>query len=109
MSDHDDLLERLDRLSGQVQRGRVDPAVMDEINDILSEGYALALAEEARLDQLEQRLGDILSEVVAGRSADLRDVTVELRRTERAVSALRSRLTAMHERFIAVAAGGVRP
>jgi hypothetical protein len=108
MPDLDELLERIDRLSGQAESAWADLRVVDEINDVLCEGFARALAEEARLDQLEQRVSDLLSEVAVGRAAELRTLTLEWRRTERSVDSLRSRLAIVHERFIALAAGASR-
>jgi hypothetical protein len=105
MPDRDDLLARIDRLSARTDGACVEPRDIAEMNDVLSEGFARALADEARLDQLEQRLAELLSGVASGRARELRHITVEWRATERDVSRLRSRLAVMHERFIALATG----
>jgi hypothetical protein len=103
MPDHDNLLERVDRLSARAQHPCVEPEIVGEMNDLLSEGFAHALKEEARLDELEQRLADVLSDVSPHRARELRRITVESRATQRGVNRLRTRLALLHERYIELA------
>jgi ADP-ribose pyrophosphatase YjhB (NUDIX family) len=103
MRDHNDLLQRIDRLSARAQQRYAEPGIVAEMNDLLSEGFAQALKEEARLDELEQRLADVLSDVSPARASELRRITVESRATQRGLDRLRTRLARMHERYIELA------
>jgi hypothetical protein len=105
MEDLQALHDRLDALCERAARRGDDAAVMAEMNDLLSEGYARALLAEARLIALEERLTDRIADLSAGRVEEVRLLAGEHRAAERAVTRLRARLADVHERFLAL--GGV--
>jgi len=103
MDPHADLDARID---GAFRRAREshDQDVVDEMNDLLSEGYAMALRDEQRLMELEQRMVDALLSHEPGRDRDVGVLLDEMRCVARTVARLRARLASMHERYLALRA-----
>jgi hypothetical protein len=69
-----------------------------------SEGYALALLDDRRICQIDERV----VEALVGsdeRGADLRALAAEGRAARRAVERLRAELAVMHDRYLALRTG----
>ena len=103
MPQHRDIYRRIDELCARADEGSLELGLLDEMNDVLCEGFACALAAEARLDRLEQRLMTLLSAVHAGRAEELRDITSQRRAVELHASRLRSRLAVLHRQYASLA------
>ena len=102
-----DLLERLDALVARASDAeRRDPGLR-ELEDVLSVGYAGALAGEARMLRLEEQLGELLDTADERRARDLRLIVREHRSLERSVGRLRDALARLQARFVAL--GGAAP
>ena len=99
------LLARIDSLTARTAQSSGE-APLREIEHLLSEGYAEALAGEARLVRLEHALEELLDGGDESRARELRELVRDYRQLERAVAALRSALAAMHGEFVAL--GGAR-
>ena len=91
MADFADLEQRIETLSERAA-ARPDPAILAEMEDTLSEGYARALTAEGRMKQLDQRLEDALDRADA---AEIRSVARERQQLARRVERLRTRLITM--------------
>jgi hypothetical protein len=104
MDPHADLHGRIDRLCERA-RVRIDGELVDEMNDVLSEGYARALLADRRVVELDERVVDVLLRPDVRRARELRALTEERRAAARAVARLRARLAAMHEQYLALRAG----
>ena len=102
MGGYTDLHERIDRLCERA-RTRPCPQLVDEMNDVLSEGYARALSDERRLVGLEERLVELL--LADERPPELRTVAEQRREAARCVAALRNDLARMHEHFVLLGGG----
>jgi uncharacterized coiled-coil protein SlyX len=98
MDDLQALHERLDEICARAD----DPAVLPELNDVLSEGYARALLAEAQLMRLEERLLDRITARVPDRRDEVQQLAGEHRTAEETVARLRRRLADAHERFHAL-------
>jgi hypothetical protein len=106
MEDLGKLLARIETFTALVRRSSGDPGLLAEIEDVLSEGYASALAGEARMFKLEERLDDLLDSGDESRARELRLIVREHRAAERSVATLRSALAGLHSEFVAL--GGAR-
>lgn len=100
-----ELEQRIDRLSARAG-ARWDRGLREEIDATLSEGYARALAAEARVKRLDRRLEGLLEELDAGDAAELRAVARERWQLARQVARLRARLADMHEVWVTLARAG---
>jgi hypothetical protein len=87
MRDHDDLHRRLDAVA---TRSRVH---MRELEELLTEGYARALAGEAQSRRLERRLEELLPVIDDPAAAkEARRLTLQRRTVDQAVRELREKL-----------------
>ena len=68
----------------------------------LSDGYAHALAAEARLKQLDRRLEWLIEALDVADARQIRSVGYERRQLAHRVARLRVRLQDMHDRFAAL-------
>ena len=86
-------IERVARLRGEAT-GRIDSAAaLAEIENVLCEGYALALTGDAWSSRTEQRLHELISDAsVPGRGRELRALGGEHARCRQELIALRSEL-----------------
>lgn len=103
MDPHADLHARIDRLWERASAW-APGAVADEINDLLSEGYARALMAEQRIVALDERVTELLMRPDTRDAGTLRSLTSERRSAARDVERLRSRLAAVHDRYLALTA-----
>ena len=93
-------------LTARARRASSNPTLLDEIEDLLSQGYAEALSGEARMVALEERLDEILDTGDESRARELRLVVREHRDVEGTVARLRRALAELHGDFVAL--GGAR-
>ena len=106
METYDILLKQIDALVARAARSRGDDELLVEIEDVLSDGYTVALSGEARMVQLEEELDSLLNSADRRRARELRMLLTEHRATERSVATLRSMLARLHQEFVAL--GGAR-
>jgi hypothetical protein len=106
MHDPTPLLERITALTARARQATSTPRLLDEIEDLLSHGYAEALSGEAQMVALEERLDEILDSGDESRARELRLVVGEHRDVERTVGRLRRALAELHGDFVAL--GGAR-
>jgi hypothetical protein len=99
MDDLAQLEQRIEALCAEAQ-ANADPRLMPKIEFTLSEGYAHALAAEARMRQLDRRLELLLDSVDPGEASELRSVVRERRHLARRLERLRSRLSALKAGFV---------
>jgi hypothetical protein len=104
MEPHADLYARLDRTCARARAG-VGGDLVQELNDLLSEGYARALLDERRLVRLDERLVDVLLGAGGRHAPEVRSLVDERRRAAHTVSRLRARLDAVHQQYDALRAG----
>src|SRR4051812_6401861 len=83
------LFDAIDALIGRAATGHVDGRMAEEINDLLSSGYARALASDGELRRLERRIHE-LSE--AGDAAGIGSLVAQRRHTTAEAMRLRARL-----------------
>ncbi len=100
MGDHAHLEQRIDELSARADAGR-EPELLAEMEDLLSEGYARALADESVLRQLDRRLEALFESMSPGDATEIRRLASERRRLAERVWHLRQRLARMQEGFLA--------
>lgn len=106
MSDHADLHRRLDALRLRAREGEADERVLSQTEDLLAEGYAHALAGEARSRRLERRLELLLPRIEDPAVAkEARRLALQRRTLDEAVSELRAKLAGMREEFVARGGG----
>lgn len=107
MQDAADLVERLDALAAHATEAeRLTPG-LQQLEDVLSVGYAGALSGEARMMRLEQELDELLDTADEHRARDLRLIIREHRSLERSVARLRASLARLQAQFVAL--GGAAP
>jgi len=93
-----DLEERLEQAA--------DDTPLAELEDLLSEGYARALAGDARRRRLDERIEDLIARVDEPEAAlEVRRLSVERRTLDRALAELRARLELERARFIRLGGG----
>jgi hypothetical protein len=100
VSEAADLLLRIDRLCSRAPSARPGDTLLVEMEALLAEGYAEALAKEAARRRLAARL-ERLVEVVDQPDAaiEIRKLTHEKRGLDTEIAVLRDRLRVMRERF----------
>jgi hypothetical protein len=103
MDGHQDLHARIDQLCARAARDGADPEVVEEINDVLSEGYARALVAERALVALNERLVELVLASGERPEQQIRAVAEERRVAADLVERLRARLANLHEYFVVVA------
>jgi AcrR family transcriptional regulator len=106
MQTYDILLEQIEALIARAARSRGDDELLEEIEDVLSDGYTVALSGEARMVRLEEELDSLLNSGDRRRARELRMLLTEHRAAERSVATLRSMLARLHHDFVAL--GGTR-
>jgi hypothetical protein len=103
MSEYSELLDRID-----AQRRRAlavpQPDVRDELEDLLTEGYLVALTGESRSRRLSERLDTLAQKLDQGAAIEARLLAREKRTVDQRVRLLRDRLAELR----ACAAGGSR-
>jgi hypothetical protein len=103
MSEYSELLDRID-----AQRRRAlavpQPDVRDELEDLLTEGYLVALTGESRSRRLSERLDTLAQKLDQGAAIEARLLAREKRTVDQRVRLLRDRLAELR----ACAVGGSR-
>src|SRR5260370_40460457 len=79
-----------------------DAPTLARMEDILTEGYARALALEAERWRLERRIGEVAREGRTDVSEELRSLGTRLTHADGELASLRSLLGSLHERATAV-------
>jgi hypothetical protein len=79
-----------------------DAPTLARMEDILTEGYAKALALEAERWRLERRIGEVAREGRTDVSEELRSLGTRLTHADGELASLRSLLGSLHERARAV-------
>ena len=98
---------RVEELSARVAAGRADAKLLRDLDDALSEGYALALAldgKRLRLDRRIAKLAEAIDDAAAAR--ELRALALERRAVAREADELRERLGCLRREFVRL--GGTR-
>ena len=94
------LLERIERGRREADRWPIGAATRDEIEDVLAEGYIVALTCESTSRRLDERLSSLveaLEDEDAAREA--RRLALEKRTLDSRVSDLRARLADLRDRL----------
>jgi hypothetical protein len=100
VEDHD-LLERIDRLSDRASSEPQGSRLLGEIEDVLAEGYLLALNAEARSRRLAEQAEDLVERLDEPDAArELRRVAAQRRGLDQRTRVLRSQLAVMREHFV---------
>jgi hypothetical protein len=95
-----DLVTRIDEMCSRASDVRSGERLLTEMEALLAEGYAEALASEAGSRRLAQRLERLVESVdQAGAAVELRRTVLEKRRLDDEVAVLRGRLSVMREEF----------
>ena len=95
MRDDADLHRRLDAIGRRLHGRAVDER---EVEDLLTEGYARALAGEAQSRRLERRLTELLPDMDQPAVAkEARRLALQRRTVDTGVAALREKLARLHE------------
>jgi hypothetical protein len=95
MRDDTDLHRRLDAIAARFPDAGVDER---EVEDLLTEGYAHALAGEAQSRRLERRLAELLPDLEEPSVAkEVRRLALQRRTVDHAVADLRARLRGLNE------------
>jgi hypothetical protein len=102
MDEFASLHARIDRVLEHAREAPADGTVLQELNDVLCEGYAEALQAEAKLMRLEERLAERIAAPRTDRTDDVQVLAGEHRSSEQEVARLRARLAAAHQRFVAL-------
>jgi hypothetical protein len=106
MSEYSELLDRID-----AQRRRAlavpQPDVRDELEDLLTEGYLVALTGESRSRRLSERLETLAQKLDKGAAIEARLLAREKRTVDQRVRLLRDRLAEL--RACAVDASRTQP
>jgi hypothetical protein len=107
MRDLSELERRIERLQSRASRGPLNPRLVDEIEDVLAEGYVLALRCDARGYRLAEQVDALAIEVDEAPIADeVRRLVRERRTVERTANRLRARLGTL--RSLVARAGAAR-
>jgi hypothetical protein len=95
-----DLVTRIDEMCSRASDARSGERLLTEMEALLAEGYAEALASGAGSRRLAQRLERLVESVdQAGAAVELRRTVLEKRRLDDEVAVLRGRLSVMREEF----------
>lgn len=98
MRDDTDLHRRLDAIAARLRDARVSER---EVEDILTEGYARALAGEAQSRHLERRLSELLPDMDEPSVAkEARRLALQRRTVDQAVADLRAKLRRVHDSLL---------
>jgi hypothetical protein len=105
MSEFTDLESRLDQLSAQAAEAQPDDGLLAEMESILSEGYARALAGDARRRRLVNRLAELAHRIdAASAAAEANTAAVTLSTLDDTLQSLRGRLDRFRADWLALSA-----
>jgi hypothetical protein len=100
VSEAADLLLRIDRLCSRAPSARPGDTLLGEMEALLADGYAEALAKEAASRRLARRLARRVELVDQPDAAiEIRTLALEKRGLDTEIAVLRDRLRVMRERF----------
>lgn len=100
MSESIHLATRIDRLSRRASAAGPDHGLLEEIGDLLGQGYLCALAADARNERLAERLEQLVASVDQPKEAlQIRRISLEKRVGEANVATLRDRLAILRDQF----------
>jgi hypothetical protein len=112
MPDISDVLRRIDELCSRPAPGVRDAELLDEMEDLLAEGYVLTLTAERRSARLGKTLEGLVESLDRADRADpaveARRVALSKRSVDQAVSVLRERLADLREHFLQLGGGRIR-
>jgi hypothetical protein len=101
-----DLPRRIERICSRASGASADERLLSEMEDLLAEGYLVALTGDARSRQLGARLEQLLETLDEPDSArEARRIALQKRSLDRRVDDLRSRLAVMREQFARLGGG----
>jgi hypothetical protein len=101
MAEDHELLERIGRLSERASSGSEGSRLLAEIEDVLAEGYLIALNAEARSRRLAERAETLVEQLDEPDAAlELRRLSAQRRGLEQRTRMLRSHLAVMREHFV---------
>ncbi len=101
MDESIDLVTRIERLRSRAEEARPTAGLLDEIEDLLTEGYLEALAGEARSRRLAERLEGLMESVAEPHVAhEIRSIALQKRGVDAGVTVLRDRLGELREQFV---------
>jgi hypothetical protein len=104
MDAYSELRTRIDRLCALASRPEADRALVDELNDALSEGYAHVLATEQQVVEVEEHIVDLVLEGDEARSRELAVLDAKRRGLTCRAQRLRDDLARMHDCFVTLSA-----
>lgn len=108
MTDFSDLQERIDAMCTRASGAEADPALITDMEDLLSEGYLRALTAEATSRRLERRLDELLGTVGEDDAArEACRLAVERRTIQGRVDELRLQLLAVRQMFVGLGGGRI--
>lgn len=99
-----ELDQRIDQLCALAARPCPDAALVEEINDVLSEGYAHALRVEQDLVALDEQLVELMLSGDPDRAREVALVDARRRALGRGAARLREQLDRMHHYFVVLTA-----
>jgi hypothetical protein len=101
MREFADLEGRLEQIAHRAAGPDADAFLLADLEDLLSEGYARALAGDARRRRLDERLEELIARLdEPGVATDVRRLTMERRIMDRALKDLRARLGFVRDELI---------
>jgi hypothetical protein len=93
MTEFSDLETRIERLRSRAESERLTPELVDEIENVLAEGYVAALQADARSRRLRERVDALVDDTDVPRMAqEMRRLGRERRMLEQAAGELRERV-----------------
>jgi hypothetical protein len=99
MHRHGELQARIDALCDRAREAHADQALLVEMEYVLSEGYACALAAEAEIVRLGRRVKELIDHLDERQAPAIRRLGAERRALEQSAARLRARLAVMQSRF----------
>jgi hypothetical protein len=100
MSESIHLATRIDRLSRRASAAAPGDGLLEEIGDLLAQGYLCALAADARNERLAERLEQLVASVEQPEKAlQIRRILLQKRAGEANVAILRDRLALLRDQF----------
>lgn len=103
MAEPGDLDARITRIARRADVAAANAGLLDEIETVLSEGYAHALALEASRRQLDEQLAELMPLDEPGPAKEARRIALERRGLERRIADLRDRLEGLRDEFARLA------
>jgi hypothetical protein len=100
MGESVDIVTRIDRLYSRASEARPTGPLLRDVEDGLAEGYAEALAGEARSRRLAERVEALVETLdEPGAAVELARIVPEKRKLDAQVAVLRERLALLREQF----------